>query len=223
VKLSLIHVAVIAVAYTGLLFLIAWFAGKRRDAGKSLVNNPLVYSLSIAIYCTSWTFYGSVGKAATSGIDFLMIYLGPTLTAFSWHFLLERIIRISKESNVSSIADFISLRYGKSQLLGTLVTLIATLGIMPYIALQIKAVTASFSLVSGMASQTTIALPGSAEALTLPTGMILALILALFGMIFGARRLSSTDRHEGLIAAVAFESLVIFNNSKAVSRNSSIA
>jgi len=208
VKLSLVHMAVIAVAYTGLLFLIAWYAGKRRDAGKSLVNNPLVYSLSIAIYCTSWTFYGSVGKAATSGIDFLMIYLGPTLTAFSWHFLLERIIRISKESNVSSIADFISLRYGKSQLLGTLVTLIATLGIMPYIALQIKAVTTSFSLVSGVASHTTIALPGSSESVTLPTGLVLALILSLFGMIFGARRLSSTDRHEGLIAAVAFESLV---------------
>lgn len=206
-KPSLLYVAIIAVAYTGLLFLIAWFAGRRHDAGKSLVNNPLVYSLSIAIYCTSWTFYGSVGKAATSGIDFLMIYLGPTLTAFSWHFLLQRIIRISKESNVSSIADFISLRYGKSQLLGALVTLIATLGIMPYIALQIKAFTTSFALVSGVTSRT-IVLPGAQEPLNLPTGLLLAIILSIFGVIFGARLLSSTERHEGLIAAVAFESLI---------------
>jgi len=207
VTLDLLQVAAIAVGYTGLLFLVAWFAGRRRDAGKSIVNNPLVYALSIAIYCSSWTFYGSVGKAATSGIDFLMIYLGPTLTAFSWHFILQRMIRISKESNVSSIADFISLRYGKSQPLGTLVTLIATLGIMPYIALQIKAVSTSFALVSGVTSRT-IALPGAAEPVALPTGLVLAIILSVFGVIFGARRLSSIDRHEGLIAAVAFESLV---------------
>lgn len=205
--LNLTHVTTIAIAYTGLLFFIAWFAGRRRDAGKSIVNNPLVYALSIAIYCTSWTFYGSVGKAATSGIGFLMIYLGPTLTAFSWHFILQRMIRISKESNVSSIADFISLRYGKSQSLGALVTLIATLGIMPYIALQIKAVTASFTLVSGVTSRT-IDLPGAAEPFTLPIALILAIILSVFGVIFGARRLSSIDRHEGLIAAVAFESIV---------------
>ncbi len=204
---SLLQVTLIAATYTGLLFLIAWFARRRSDSGRSLVSNPLVYSLSIGIYCTSWTFYGSVGKAATSGIDFLMIYLGPTLTAFSWHFILLRMIRISKESNVSSIADFISLRYGKSQLLGTLVTLIATLGIMPYIALQIKAVSTSFALVSGITSRT-IAIPGTVESLTLPTGMVLTAILAIFGIIFGTRRLSSSDRHEGLIAAVAFESLV---------------
>lgn len=206
-KLSLTHVTLIAVAYTALLFLVAWFARNRSEEGRSLVNNPVVYTLSIAIYCTSWTFYGSVGKAATSGIDFLMIYLGPTLTAFSWHFILQRIIRISKESNVSSIADFISLRYGKSQLLGTLVTLIATLGIMPYIALQIKAVSTSFSLVSGITARS-IDIPGAPEPLHLPTGLILALILAIFGVIFGARRLSSTERHEGLIAAVAFESII---------------
>ena len=206
-KLSLSHVAAIAIAYTALLFLIAWFARRRSQEGRSLVNNPLVYSLSIAIYCTTWTFYGSVGKAATSGIDFLMIYLGPTLTAFSWHFILRRMIRISKESNVSSIADFISLRYGKSQLLGSLVTLIATLGIMPYIALQLKAVTTSFVLVSGVTSRS-IDIPGATEPFDLPIGLALTIILTIFGIIFGARRLSSTDRHEGLIAAVAFESLI---------------
>ncbi len=204
---GLLYVTTIAITYTALLFLIAWFARRRSEEGKSLVNNPLVYSLSIAIYCTTWTFYGSVGKAATSGIDFLMIYLGPTLTAFSWYFILQRMIRISKESNVSSIADFISLRYGKSQLLGTLVTLIATFGIMPYIALQIKAFNTSFALVSGI-TRRTILIPGTPEPLNLPSGLLLAISLSVFGVIFGARLLSSTERHEGLIAAVAFESLV---------------
>ena len=205
--LNLFHVATIAIAYTGLLFLIAWYARRRCDQGRSIINTPLIYSLSIAVYCTSWTFYGSVGKAATTGIDFVLIYLGPTLVAFSWFFLLRRIIRISKESNISSIADFISLRYGKSQLLGSLVTLIAMLGIMPYIALQIKAVSTSFALVSGVTTRT-IAIPGAESPLSMPTGLILALILSIFGVIFGARTLSSTERHEGLIAAVAFESVV---------------
>lgn len=205
--LNILHVAAIAVGYTALLFLIAWYARRRCDQGRSIINSPLVYSLSIAVYCTSWTFYGSVGKAATTGIDFVLIYVGPTLVAFSWFFLLRRIIRISKESNISSIADFISLRYGKSQMLGSLVTLIAFLGIMPYIALQIKAVSTSFSLISGVTTRT-IAIPGADSAVSLPTGLILTVILSIFGVIFGARTLSSTQRHEGLIAAVAFESVV---------------
>ncbi len=206
-KLNILHVAAIAVSYAGLLFLIAWYARRRADQKRSLVNNPYVYSLSIAVYCSSWTFYGSVGKAATSGIDFLMIYLGPSLVAFSWFYILRRIIRISKENNVSSIADFISLRYGNSQLLGSLVTLIALLGIMPYIALQIKAVVSSFALVSGVTGHT-IALPSVELPFSLPTGLTLAILLSLFGVVFGARRLPSSERHEGLVAAVAFESIV---------------
>lgn len=205
--LNVLYVGGIAVGYALLLFLIAWYARHRSDAGRSIINTPLVYSLSIAVYCTSWTFYGSVGKAATTGIDFVLIYLGPTLVAFSWFYLLRRMIRISKESNISSIADFISLRYGKSQLLGALVTLIAFLGIMPYIALQIKAVTTSFAIITGMTTRT-ILLPGTESPLSLSTGLILAFILSVFGVIFGARSLSSTERHEGLIAAVAFESVV---------------
>lgn len=206
-RLNILHVAAIAVAYTGLLFLIAWYARRRAEQGRSLVNNPYVYSLSIAVYCSSWTFYGSVGKAATSGIDFLMIYLGPSLVAFSWFYILRRIIRISKENNVSSIADFISLRYGNSQVLGSLITLIAVLGIMPYIALQIKAVVSSFALVSGVTDRT-IMLPGADSPISIPTSLTLAVILSLFGVIFGARRLPSSERHEGLVAAVAFESVV---------------
>jgi sigma-B regulation protein RsbU (phosphoserine phosphatase) len=201
------HAAIISTLYTTLIFLIAWYAHRRKETGRSIVDNPYVYSLSIAVYCTSWTFYGSVGKAATTGLDFLMIYLGPSLTAFSWFFLLRRIVRISKENNITSIADFISLRYGKSLWLGALVTLISILGIMPYIALQIRAVSTSFYLISGFQANR-IHIPHSGSELTVPTGLLLALILSVFSIIFGARRLVSSERHEGLIAAVAFESLV---------------
>src|SRR5512133_2142188 len=142
-------VAVISLLYTALIFLIAWYAHHCKEAGRSIISNPVIYALSMGVYCTSWTFYGSVGKAATTGIDFVLIYLGPSLTAFSWLFLLRRIVRISKEHNITSIADFLSQRYGKSPWLGALVTLICFLGVMPYIALQLKAVTTSFFLLSG--------------------------------------------------------------------------
>lgn len=200
-------VAAISIIYTALIFLIAWYAHHRKETGRSIIGNPIIYSLSLGVYCTSWTYYGSVGKAATTGIDFLLIYLGPSLTAFSWLFLLRRIVRISKEHNITSIADFLSQRYGKSPWLGALVTLIAFLGIMPYIALQLKAVSTSFFLLSG--SQTDpIAFIKLGSGTTIPIALLLALILALFSIVFGARRLVSSERHEGLIAAVAFESLV---------------
>ncbi|MBL0225692.1 MAG: SpoIIE family protein phosphatase [Geobacteraceae bacterium] len=199
--------ALISLIYTLLIFLIAWYAHHRKVTGRSIVGNPYIYSLSIAVYCTSWTFYGSVGRAATTGIDFLMIYVGPSLTAFTWFFILRRMVQISKENNITSIADFISLRYGKSLWLGALVTLIAILGIMPYIALQIKAVSTSFYLISGFQGDS-FRIPHGSSELTVPSGFILALILSIFSVIFGARRLVSSERHEGLIAAVAFESLI---------------
>jgi len=113
-KTGFASAAVISLTYALLIFLIAWYAHNRKLSGRSIVGNPYIYSLSIAVYCTSWTFYGSVGRAAITGIDFLMIYLGPSLTAFSWFFVLRRMVQISKENNITSIADFISLRYGKS-------------------------------------------------------------------------------------------------------------
>ncbi len=204
---GIVYAASISALYTALIFLIAWYAHYRKETGRSIVSNPVVYSLSIAVYCTSWTFYGSVGKASTTGIDFLMIYLGPSLAAFTWLFLLRRIIKISKDNNITSIADFISLRYGKSLWLGALVTIIAILGIMPYIALQIKAVSHSFYMVSGMRAEN-IQLTTLGSDVKLPAGLILAIILSIFSIIFGARRLQSSERHEGLIAAVAFESLI---------------
>lgn len=117
--------------YVGLLFAIAYSADKLGDTGRSLVNNPYVYTLSIAVYCTAWTFYGSVGRATEAGVSFLTIYLGPTLMAVLWWLILRRIIRISKLYRITSIADFIASRYGKSMALGGLATFIAVVGITP--------------------------------------------------------------------------------------------
>jgi len=203
-------VASLSLLYFGMLFAVAYYADQRSRAGRSLINNPNVYSFSLAVYCTSWTFYGSVGRAATSGIDFLAIYLGPTLMAFTWWFLLRRMVRISKEQNIASIADFISSRYGKSAVLGAVVTLFAVLGIMPYIALQLKAVAHTFELLTlppgEFAHGARHYLPALSQQID--TAFIAAGLLAVFGILFGARYLDATQRHEGLVAAVALESLL---------------
>ena len=136
----------VALLYLCLLFAIAYYGDKRADQGRSLIANPTIYALSIAVYCTSWTFYGSVGRAASTGVDFLPIYLGPTLTFIVAWLVIRKIIRISKVNRTTSIADFIASRYGKSFQLGGLVTIIAVVGILPYISLQLKAISTSFSL-----------------------------------------------------------------------------
>src|SRR5882672_4523124 len=115
-------------AYVGMLFAIAYYGDKRADEGRSIIANPYIYALSLAVYCTTWTFYGSVGRAATSGVGFLPIYIGPTLMAALWWLVLRKMIRISKANRITSIADFIAARYGKSSLLGGMVTVIAVIG-----------------------------------------------------------------------------------------------
>ncbi len=139
-------IVVAAFGYLCLLFAVAYWGDKRADAGRSVVANPYIYALSIAVYCTAWTFFGSVGRAASSGIDFLPIYLGPTLVAILWWHLTRKIVRISKLNRITSIADFVASRYGKSQVLGGLVTIIAVVVIMPYIALQLKACRVGFNV-----------------------------------------------------------------------------
>src|SRR5262247_257461 len=136
-----------AFAYLGLLFAIAFYADKRADAGRPVIANAYVYSLSLAVYATAWTFYGSVGRAASDGVGFLPIYIGPTLMIALWWVVMRKILRISKQNRITSLADFIASRYGKSALLGGLVTVIAVIGILPYISLQLKAVSASFTTV----------------------------------------------------------------------------
>ena len=194
-------------AYVGLLFAIAYYGDKRADAGRSIIANPYIYALSLAVYCTSWTFYGSVGRAATSGVGFLPIYLGPTLMAALWWYVLLKIVRISKANRITSIADFIASRYGKSQLLGGLVTVIAVVGVIPYIALQLKAISTSFSIILQYPN-VVVADQQSAPLFIGDNTFYIAMLLAAFTILFGTRHLDATERHEGLVAAVAFESVV---------------
>ena len=142
----------ISLAYVGLLFGIAYYGDNRRQNSSKLLSQPVIYSLSLAVYCTSWTFYGSVSRA-TQGWEFLSIYLGPImLFIFGWG-LVYKIILIAKQENLTTIADFIASRYGKSRSLAIVITVMATLGILPYIALQLKAVAQSFTImVSGSGS-----------------------------------------------------------------------
>lgn len=198
----------VSFGYMGLLFAIAFWGDKRAEAGKSIISNPYIYALSLAVYCTAWTFYGSVGAASRSGITgFLNIYLGPTLMMILGWPVLRKIIRISKANRITSIADFIASRYGKSATIAGAVTIIAVLGIVPYMSVQIKAISTSFQLISQypdvyMAKTVTGLTP------TKDTAFFVAMLLALFAVIFGTRHLETTERHEGLVAAIAFESVV---------------
>jgi Na+/proline symporter/nitrogen-specific signal transduction histidine kinase len=195
----------VSLLYLALLFAVAWWGDRRADQGRSIISSPTIYALSMAVYCTTWTFYGSVGRAAVSGVGFLPVYLGPTLVmALGW-FLLLKMIRTAKANRITSIADFISSRYGKSHLLGGLVTVIAVVGIVPYIALQLKAVSSSISL---LLSYPEIVMPQRSTALPVSADMsfYIALILAAFTILFGTRHLDATERHEGMVAAIALES-----------------
>ena len=196
-----------SLGYLFLLFAIAYYVDKRADAGRSVIANPYIYALSIAVYCTSWTFYGSVGRAASSGVDFLPIYLGPTLTFVVWWFVLRKIIRISKAHRITSIADFIASRYGKSARLGVLVTVIAVVGIMPYISLQLKAVSTSFNV---LRQYPEVVMPrtGGHVPILADTAFLIAMALAAFAILFGTRHIDASERHEGMVAAIAFESVV---------------
>ena len=196
-----------AAGYMVLLFAIASFGDRRAAAGRSLINSSVVYALSLAIYCTSWTFYGSVGRAAARGLDFLPIYLGPTLVFCLGWVLLNRILRVSKTHRITSIADLLASRFGKSGAVAGLVTVIAVIGSVPYIALQLKAVSTSLKVLleyQGSSEQ------GGAEAANVlrNTELWVAGVLALFAILFGTRKIDASERHEGIVAAIAFESIV---------------
>lgn len=183
-------------SYLMLLFSVAYAAERKESEGRSIAANPYVYSLSLAVYCTSWTFYGSVGKAANAGLSFLTIYIGPTLMASLWWVVLRKMVYISKENRITTISDFIASRYGKSLTLSALVTLVAVVGITPYLGLQLKAIMTTFAILSGRPE-------GSHFA-----GWFISLMLGVFAVIFGARRLDASERHGGLVFAVAFESAI---------------
>ena len=192
-------VLLVSLLYLGVLFAIASFGDRRADQGRSLIRSPYVYTLSLGVYCTAWTFYGSVGLAARQGLAFLPVYLGPTLAALLFGFLVQKMLRITKAQGITSIADFIAARYGKSALLAGLVTVVAVASAIPYIALQLKAVAASVtSLIGGTGDA-----GGGAD-----TALLVLLLIALFSVLFGTRHIDATEHHEGMVLAVAFESVV---------------
>ncbi len=191
-------------AYLLLLFAVASFGDWRAAQSRSIIANPWTYALSMAVYCTAWTYFGSVGRAASGGVWFLPIYLGPTLAMVVGWMVVRKMIRIAKTYRITSIADFIGSRYGKSPLLAGLVTLIAVVGIVPYIALQLKAVSAGYGLLTA-SSLSEVPTQGH---WTQDSTFYIALALAGFTMVFGARHLDSAERHEGMVAAIAFESVV---------------
>jgi len=190
----------ISTGYVGLLFAIAYWGDHRAQRQSLPTPKPWVYSLALAVYCTSWTFYGAVGRAAEHGWDFLPIYLGPILVFLFATPLVARIVRVSRRHNLTSVADFIGARYGRRQELAALVALIAVAGILPYLALQLKAIAFSLQVLATPD-------PG---ALASPhdTALIMAVLLAVFAILFGTRQVASSENHHGMMLAIAFESVV---------------
>ncbi|MGP5307299.1 ATP-binding protein [Vreelandella alkaliphila] len=195
-----------AFGYLALLFVVAAWGDRRAEQGRSLIGSPTVYALSIAVYCTAWTFYGSVGRAADHGPSFLLIYLGPTLAMLLAPVVIRKMVRIASRQRITSIADFISARYGKSTSLGALVALMALICITPYIALQLKAITVSHAVLVNYPNTADATLVD--ERFWLDKSLWVALVLAVFIILFGTRHLDASERHEGMVAAIALESLV---------------
>lgn len=191
-----------AFGYLLLLFTVAAYGDQRAAQGRSVIDNPTVYALSWGVFCTAWTYFGSVGRAASGGVWFLPIYLGPTLAMLLAWVVLRKIVRIARTYRVTSIADFIASRYGKSPLLAAVVTLITVVGIVPYIALQLKAVSAGYEVLTGESAAS------SSAAWWMDGTLYVALALAAFAIVFGTRHLDLAERHEGMVAAIAFESAV---------------
>ena len=188
-------------AYLLALFAVAAWADRRAAAGRSVIGNAWVYALSMGVYCTAWTYFGSVGRAAATGVWFLPIYLGPTLAMVLAWAVLRKMIRIARRYRITSIADFIASRYGKSPVLAGLVTLIALVGVVPYVALQLKGVASGYAVMTaGHAS--------AGGAWWSDSTLYIALALAGFTIAFGTRHLDTTERHEGMVAAIAAESVV---------------
>lgn len=189
--------------YVASLFLVAWFGDKRAQEQRPIHNNGWVYALSLGVYCTSWTFYGAVGQAATSGWLFLAIYVGPILFFLFFWRLLHKIVRIAKEKRLTSIADFIGTRYGKDHHLAIVITLVALISIIPYVALQLKAIATTFDLISAVHYHENMTL-----AFWQDTAFYISAAMALFVIIFGTRDIDASEQHPGMILAIAFESLV---------------
>jgi Na+/proline symporter/signal transduction histidine kinase len=201
--LSFNFLVFVAVLYVSILFVVAFAADKKARKGhQGWLRSPLVYTLSLSIYCTAWTFYGAVGSAARNGLEFLAIYLGPTLVFVGWWWFLRKLMRIGRAHRITSIADLLSSRYGKSAFLAVVVTVLAVVGSTPYIALQLQSVALSFSVF------TTAAQPGEALPDVHVTAFWVAAGLAIFTIFFGTRNLDANERHHGVVTAIAVEGVV---------------
>ncbi|MCO4847986.1 MAG: sodium:solute symporter [Yoonia sp.] len=193
----------VALAYVAFLFAVAFFAERRAAQGLGgWLYSPIVYTLSLSIYCTAWTFYGAVGYAARSGLEYVTIYLGPTLVMVGWWWVLRRLVRIGRTQRITSIADLISSRFGKSTSLGVIVTLMAVVAGTPYIALQLQSVTLSFSVFAEAGGR-----PWGPNELAGGARWV-AVGLAIFTVLFGTRNLDANERHHGIVMAIAVEAVV---------------
>jgi Na+/proline symporter/signal transduction histidine kinase len=193
----------VCVLYVVLLFTVAFGADRAARLGRgSWLRSPIVYTLSLSIYCTAWTFYGAVGFAARSGLEFVTIYLGPTLVMIGWWWTLRRLVRVGRSQRITSIADLISSRYGKSNLLAVLVTVLAVIATTPYIALQLQSVTLAFAAFA-RTDPTATTLPDMQS-----TALWVAAGLAVFTILFGTRNLDANERHHGVVMAIALEAVV---------------
>jgi Na+/proline symporter/signal transduction histidine kinase len=193
-------IAAVTLIYMALLFAIAFY-GDRRAAPMPPKIRAWVYSLSLAVYCTSWTFFGAVGQAAEQLWSFLPIYLGPIIILVFAPWVLQKMVMISKQENITSIADFIAARYGKSQMLAVVVALVCLVGVLPYIALQLKGIVLGVNLLTGQGA-------GASGTSAQDTALVVSLVLALFTILFGTRNLDVTEHHRGMVLAIAFESLI---------------
>jgi hypothetical protein len=192
----------VCLAYVVFLFAVAFVADRAARRGRGAwLSSPLVYTLSLSIYCTAWTFYGAVGFAARSGLEYVTIYLGPTLVMIGWWWTLRKLVRIGRSQRITSIADMISSRYGKSNTLAVCVTLLAVIGATPYIALQLQSVTLSFAAFS---ARDPVANGGDLQL----TALYVALGLTVFTILFGTRNLDANERHHGVVIAIALEAVV---------------
>ncbi len=197
-------VVILALAYMSLLFAIASLGDRQAARGKTKTSRPFIYALSLAIYCTSWTFFGSVGLATERGIEYFLIFVGPILVFLFGYPVLVRIVRLAKAEKITSVADFLAARYGKSFAVASIAAVIATIGTVPYIALQLKAIAGSLQL---MAEHYSADVPLDGSSLG-DISLIIALLLALFSALFGTRHADVTEHQDGLILAVAVESIV---------------
>lgn len=195
--MSSFELFIVVLIYLALLFLVAHLAEKKKS--KLWINNPYIYALSLAVYCTAWTYYGSIGVAATSGLNYLPIYIGPIMVIPAWIYINTRIVRISRVNKISSLADFISLRYGNSRSFSAIITLVCLFAIIPYIGLQIKAISETFHLVT----ETSVS-----KNIFTDSGTFVVVLIAVFSSYYGTKYVDASEKRLGIISAIALESFL---------------